>query len=308
MMDVKETSVMEKETFRSGFVGIVGRPNVGKSTLLNCILGEKLAITSHKPQTTRNRITGIKHMTGGQIIFIDTPGLHQATNPLHHTLVKSTLTTLADVDVVLVVLDVHAGITEADRDIVTLAASTNHPFIVAVNKMDCASPKHLSTMIEHIRNAFPTVQIHPLSALTGHGVAGCIEEIYRLLPEGPPYFPPDMITDRSERFLAAEIIREKVMAHTHEEVPYATAVTVDLFKEDTLQGVLRIMATITVERPQQKRIIIGAGGSKLKQIGIDARRELESRFGIRVYLSLFVRVRKQWTRNEKWLKEFGYRE
>jgi len=281
---------------------------VGKSTLLNCVLGEKVAITSPKPQTTRNRITGIKHLPHGQIVFIDTPGVHQAKDPLSRILVKGALTTLADVDVVSVLIDARMGITAEDREVMALTLASPRPTILVANKIDQLPADRKEGRIAEIHQGFPQLPLFPLSALTGTGVKPWIEAIEALLPEGPPYFPPDMVTDRSERFLAAELIREQIMLHTREEVPYATAVTVEQFQEDAHRELLRIMATITVERPQQKSIIIGAGGAKLKQIGIAARQALERRFGISVYLSLFVRARKHWTREEKWIREFGYYE
>ncbi len=280
---------------------------MGKSTLLNAILGEKIAITTPKPQTTRNRIMGIKNLPNGQLIFVDTPGIHEAKNPLGQAMVAEARAVFSSVDVIVITVEAHRGLVAGDKAIIKAAEEASLPLVLALNKKDLASPEQMREMIARASELTPFSHVFPICAVTGEGVEELIETIKNLLPEGPAFFPPDMITDRSERFLAAEIIREKVMLYTHQELPYSTAVTVETFQEDEQRNLITIEATITVERPSQKKIIIGAGGALLKKIGTLARLELEKFFATRVFLSLFVRVRRDWTREEKWIKEFGYK-
>lgn len=254
-----------RECFRSGFIGIVGRPNVGKSTLLNAILGEKIAITTPKPQTTRNRIMGIKNLPDGQLIFVDTPGIHEAKNPLGQAMVAEARAVFSSVDVIVITVEAHRGLVAGDKAIIKAAEESSLPLVLALNKKDLATPKQMKEMIARASELAPFSHVFPICAVTGEGVEGLIEAIKNLLPKGPAFFPPDMITDRSERFLAAEIIREKVMLHTHQELPYSTAVTVETFQEDEQRNLITIEATITVERPSQKKIIIGARGALLKK-------------------------------------------
>ncbi|MCX7982553.1 MAG: GTPase Era [Syntrophales bacterium] len=291
----------------SGFIGIVGRPNVGKSTLLNSILGEKIAITTPKPQTTRNRIMGIKNLPDGQLIFIDTPGIHEAKNPLNRVMVAEAKAVFSSVDLVMVTIEAPCGFLSEDMVVIETAKASNLPLLLAINKIDLTTESKVKEIIKEAPTLAPFCLIFPVSAITRQGLDALIDGIKNMLPRGPAYFPPDMITDRTERFLVAETIREKIMLHTHEELPYSSAVSVDTFKEDEQKNLLIIAATITVERESQKKIIIGRQGTLLKKIGTDARIELEKFFGTRVYLSLFVRVRHNWTRAEKWIKEFGYK-
>lgn len=293
--------------FRSGFIGIVGRPNVGKSTLLNAILGEKIAITTPKPQTTRNRVVGIKNLPDGQLIFVDTPGIHEAKTPLNKAMVAEAKAVFSSVDVVLITVEAPSGFVREDRQVIEAAQISRLPLVLAVNKIDLVSKKEIEDIVHQAPHWASFCSITPVSALRGTGIEALIEGIKNLLPEGPAYFPPDMITDRTERFIAAEIIREKIIIHTHQELPYSTAVSIETFKEDESRNLITIEATITVERESQKKIIIGHQGTLLKKIGTDARLELERFFATRVYLSLFVRVRRDWTREEKWIKEFGYK-
>ena len=293
--------------FKSGFIGIIGRPNVGKSTLINALVGDKIAITTHKPQTTRNRITGIKNMADGQLIFIDTPGIHRAETPLNRSMVQAARDVLDGVDVVLLLIEAQTGIQAGDRYILEMLNGMPLPVILAINKMDLVEKTKLLPLIDEARGLFPFRAIVPVSALRDQGTEGLLGELAGTLPEGQPCFPEDIFTDRSERFIAAEIIRGKIMVLTHKEVPYATAVVVDSFKEDEARNLLRIAATITVEKESQKGIVIGKGGEMLKKIGTQARQELETFFAVKVFLELFVRVRKDWTHNEKMLKEFGYK-
>jgi len=292
--------------FKSGFIGIVGRPNVGKSTLLNRIVGEKIAITTRKPQTTRNRIMGIRNLTAGQMIFMDTPGIHRATTPLNRRMVSEAKETFRTVDVILLMVEAPAGVHREDPPIIASLRETRLPAILAINKADLVKKQEVLPLIDRYRQLHAFAALVPLSAVTGEGVAPLLDEILKILPAGQPFFPEDAMTDRSERFIAAEIIREKIILLTHKEIPYATAVVVDVFKEEADRPLIRSQATIHVEKPPQKGILIGRKGAMLKEIGSRARLDMERFFASRIFLELFVRVQKDWTHDEKMLKEFGY--
>jgi GTPase len=292
--------------FKSGFIAIAGRPNVGKSTLLNRILGEKLAITSSKPQTTRNRITGIRNSDDAQMVFLDTPGIHRADTPLNRYMVKTATSTFSEVDLILLLIEADRGHNSDDDLIIESLGQAGVPVYLVINKIDRVDKLNLLPLIDRSRSLYDFREIVPVSAVTGDGVDRLIELIRKALPEGPKYFPDDSFTDNSERFIAAEIVREKILMLTHKEIPYATAVTVDAFKEDEEKNLIRISATITVEKDSQKGILIGKGGKMLKEIGTQARIEMEKFFAAKIFLELFVRVRKDWTKDSKWLKEFGY--
>jgi GTPase len=294
--------------FKSGFIGIIGRPNVGKSTLLNKIIGEKIAITSHKPQTTRNRITGIKNVENGQLIFVDTPGIHRATTPLNEFMVAAAKDTFRSADIILLVVEAAEGVHRDDELIIESLRNIRLPVILLINKIDLVRKRNILPVIDRFQRLFSFSEIIPISALTGDGLSALMEQIWKLLPEGPRYFPDDMMTDRTERFIAAEIIREKIIMLTHQEIPYATAVVVDSFKEDEDKNLLVIQATINVAKNSQKGILIGKKGSMLKEIGKRARQDMEKFFATRIYLELFVRVRKDWTHDAGMLREFGYAE
>jgi len=292
--------------FKSGFVGITGKPNVGKSTLLNSIIGEKVAIATHKPQTTRNRIMGIKNIGRGQIIFLDTPGIHKAKTPLNKYMVKTAISTYADVNVLLFIVEANTGLDKDDYLTIKSLQGIKIPVIALINKIDLVKKDSILPVIDELRKLFTFKEIIPLSALTGYYIDTLLDVIWNFLPEGPEYFPDDMFTDSSERFLAAEIIREKVMLLTHQEIPYSTAIVLEFFKEDNRKNMIHVGATINVEKDSQKGIIIGKKGSMLKEIGKRSRLEMERFFDTKIYLELFVRVQKDWTRDEKSLKEFGY--
>ncbi len=292
--------------FKSGFIAIAGRPNVGKSTLLNRVLGEKLAITSSKPQTTRNRITGIRNSDDAQMVFLDTPGIHRANTPLNRYMVKAATSTFSEVDLILLLVEADRGHNSDDDLIIEDIRQSGVPVYLVINKIDRVDKLKLLPLIDRFRNLHDFREIVPVSAVTGDGVDRLLELIREALPEGPKYFPDDSFTDNSERFIAAEIVREKILTLTHKEIPYATAVTVDAFKEDEEKNLIRITATITVEKASQKGIVIGKGGKMLKEIGTQARIEMEKFFAAKIFLELFVRVRKDWTKDDKWLKEFGY--
>jgi GTP-binding protein Era len=293
--------------FKSGFIGIIGRPNVGKSTLLNKIIGEKIAITSHRPQTTRNRITGIKNIENGQLIFVDTPGIHRATTPLNEFMVAAAKDAFRSADIILLVAEAE-GVHRDDQLVLESLRNTGLPVILLINKIDLVRKKNILPVMDQFQHLFSFSEIIPISALTGDGLSALMEQIWKLLPEGPRYFPDDMMTDRTERFIAAEIIREKIIMLTHQEIPYATAVVVDSFKEHEDKNLLVIQATINVAKNSQKGILIGKKGSMLKEIGKRARQDMEKFFATRIYLELFVRVRKDWTHDAGMLREFGYSE
>jgi len=294
--------------FKSGFIGIIGRPNVGKSTLLNSILGEKLAIITHKPQTTRNRIVGIHTTEDTQFIFVDTPGIHAARTPLNRIMVRTATGTFSDSDILLLVVEAGPEVHPDDPLIIESLKATEIPKFLILNKSDLIRKEQLLPLMDAYRKLHPFAEMIPLSALRGEGIPLLLDELRKYLPEGPRYFPEDMMTDSSERFIAAEIIREKILLLTHKEIPYAAAVVVDVFQEDEAKNLIRISATINVEKESQKGILIGKKGAMLKEIGTRARMDMEKFFASRIYLELFVRVRKEWTKNEKLLKEFGYHE
>lgn len=290
---------------KSGIAAIVGPPNVGKSTLLNALLGQKISIVTPKPQTTRNRILGIINHPHYQIVLLDTPGLHEARKPLNLEMVKTAMTSLTEVDVILFLVDVSLPLPEKNMQAVSFLAGAGCPAILVLNKIDLSDKKNLLPMIETYRNIFPFAAIVPVSALYCRGTDSLVDEILPLLPEGPRLYPADIPTDASERFIVAEIIREKIFLLTGEEVPYSTAVLVDSFKEDERRGMVVIHATIFVEKNSQKGIVIGKGGAKLAQIGKNARQDIEKLLGNRVLLKLWVRVRKNWTKNMQFIRELG---
>ncbi len=294
--------------FKSGFISIIGRPNVGKSTLLNTLVGERIAITTHKPQTTRNRIMGIRNMPEGQFIFLDTPGIHRPETLLNRYMVDAALDTFGSSDLLVLVVEADSGVQEGDRLIIGKLDAVKVPVILVINKIDLIEKTRLLPLIDSFRNLLPFAAVIPLSARTGDGVPLLLEEIGQLLPEGPMYFPEEAMTDRSERFIAAEMIREQVILHTRQEIPYSLAVLVNSFQEVEEKNLLRIKADVIVEKDSHKGILIGKKGAMLKQIGTAARLSLEKFFATRVYLELFVKVRKDWTRDAKMLREFGYGE
>lgn len=292
--------------FKSGFVAISGAPNVGKSTLLNRLLGEKISITSKKPQTTRNRILGIVHRPNAQFVFIDTPGVHRPNGELNTRIVDIATATLTDVDLVLVLADVITKDTESEKILLEKIKAQHKPVILALNKIDLIKKHILLSIIEKWRSIFPFKDIIPISAKNGIQIDILMNSIEHLLPLGPPFFPRESITDLSERFIVSEMIREKVFRSTGQEIPYSIAVTVDRFVEKKSSQVIKIHAVIHVERDSQKGIIIGKAGSKLKTIGETARKDIERLLGKKVYLKLFVRVQKNWTKDTKALRKFGY--
>jgi GTP-binding protein Era len=296
----------QSAVFRSGFVAIAGAPNVGKSTLLNQVLGEKISITSKKPQTTRNRILGVLHRPASQLIFIDTPGVHQTAHPLNIRIVDAALTAMGDVDIILVVVDVAVPDPDSEAFLVKKLSALKQPVVLVLNKIDLIKKPRLLTMMDQWSKKYSFEAIIPVSAILGAQIEELIKTVESLLPKGPPLFPEDAITDMPERFIAAEMIREKVFRTTGQEIPYSTAVSVDSFSEQKKGSLVKINATIHVERASQKGMVIGKNGSKLKQIGQAARQEIERMLGTKVYLKLFVRVQKNWSKDTKALRKFGY--
>ena len=292
-------------SFKSGFVSIIGRPNAGKSTLLNSILGEKVVIVSEKPQTTRNKIRGIKNMENAQIVFLDTPGIHQAKGHLNEFMVKEAMSALEDMDIIIYLVEATGKIKD-ELFIIESLKKVRCPVLLGINKIDMVRKDSILPLMDEYSSAYPFREIIPLSARKGEGMDELFRCIVELLPEGPKYFTEDILTNQTERFVVAEIVREKVFELTREEIPYSTAVIVERFKENPGKGIISISATINVERDSQKGIIIGKGGAMLKEIGTRARIDIERLLGTKVYLELFVRVRKDWTKDAKSLKEFGY--
>ncbi|MEJ5187272.1 MAG: GTPase Era [Candidatus Geothermincolales bacterium] len=304
---VEERRTMEgEEGFKSGFAGIVGRPNVGKSTLINNLVHKKLAITSDKPQTTRNKIRCILTREDAQIIFVDTPGFHKPRDALGERLNKAVRETLNEVDVVVFMLDGTQTIGKGDLFIAGELSQLKTPVIAVVNKIDRLEPDRLEAQIEVVRNLGDYVDIIPLSAKTGENVHALIEKIVEILPPGPKYYPDDMVTDQPLPFVVAELIREKVLMLTREEVPHSVAVVVEEIEKREDRDLVDIEATIYVERDSQKGIIIGKGGRMLKEIGTLAREEIEALLGEQVFLHLMVKVEKDWSKHPHLVKRMGY--
>ena len=295
----------QPNSFRSGYVSIIGRPNVGKSTLLNQLVAQKVAATSNRPQTTRNKITGVVHLTGAQIILVDTPGIHATKRTLNEMMVQVSLSTYTDVDLILVLIDAVEGFLPEDEFVLKSMEHTVVPKILVINKIDLVEKPNLLTLFEKANNKSIFKEIIPVSALKNDGVEVLKDLIVGYLPEGPEYFPKDMITDCTEAFLLEEIIREKVLNLTRFEVPHSVAVVVENMG-DPIDGLVRIDATLYTEKISQKKIIIGQGGSMLKSIGRIARIEIEKRLGVQVFLKLFVKVKPNWRDQKQTIKQFVY--
>lgn len=292
-------------------VAIVGPPNAGKSTLMNYLLGQKISIVSHKPQTTRNRILGVVNGDDYQIVLLDTPGLHKARQPLNREMVRIAMDSLKEVDAILYLIDVSLPLPEKieqekNKEMMEQMEGVSAPIILVLNKVDLLEKELLLPMIKRYSELFPFHGVIPLSALTGVGTDILVKELLDILPLGPRYFPEDIPTDASERFLVTEIVREKVFLLTGQEIPYSSAVTLESFQDDTKKQMTTIHATIVLERNSQKGIVIGKGGKKLKSIGIAARKDIEKMLGQKVLLKLWVKVRKNWSKDERFLKELGF--
>ena len=290
---------------KCGFVSLVGRPNAGKSTLLNRLVGTKLAIVSDKPQTTRNRILGVRNYAGAQVVFIDTPGIHRPKHRMNVRMVDLAVESFADVDVLGLVIDAAEPPGKGDRYLVDLLKEVEAPVFAILNKIDRMRKPRLLPLIQQYSETGRFAEIVPVSAATGDNVDRLERALIDRLPDGDPRFPPDYVTDQPERFFAAEIVREMVLQSTRAELPFSSAVMVDRFEEPAAGGVLRLFCTILVDRESQKPILVGRGGAMIKRIGSAARTDLERFFGTRVFLDLHVRVRSEWREDERVLNELG---
>ena len=296
---------------KSGMVAIVGPPNAGKSTLMNALLGQKISIVTPKPQTTRNRILGVMNDPAYQIVLLDTPGLHRADQPLNREMVRIALESMNDVDAVLFLLDVSAGVPEKlkeekEKELSEYMGQMRAPAILVLNKVDLLDKQKLLPLIRLYAEIYPFKAVLPLSALHADGTDRLIAEILDILPTGPRYYPEDIPTDATERFLTAEIIREKIFLQIGQEVPYSAAVLIESFKEDPEKDMVTIHAAIVLERTSQKGILIGKDGRTLKSIGTAARKDIEVMLERKVMLKLWVKVKKNWSQDERFLKELGY--
>jgi GTPase len=296
---------MVTPAFRAGFVAVLGRPNVGKSTLTNRLVGQKVSIVSSRPQTTRNRILGIVNRPNAQIVLIDTPGVHKDSSALGRQMSAEIAEALDGIDVLLVMIDAPRGLTPADRMVFDRAAQFSGPKILLLNKIDSMSKPALLPLLEACGRENKFEEMIPISALSGDGVDTVLQTLLSRLPEGEPHFPPDQFTDQPERFLAAEIVREKVTSATRQEVPHSVGVHVEAYEEKT--NLIRILATIQVERESQKGIVIGRAGNQLKEIGTAARKELEAILGTKIYLELRVKVEPDWSEDPQRVRQLDWR-
>ncbi|MBA9085185.1 GTP-binding protein Era [Fontibacillus solani] len=296
---------MAKSKFKSGFVAIVGRPNVGKSTLMNQVIGQKIAIMSDKPQTTRNKIHGVYTTETMQVVFLDTPGIHKRQSKLGDFMNNTALNTLGEVEAVLFLVDTAEGLGGGDRYIIEQLKNVRTPVILVLNKIDRIEPEALLPIIEEYRKLYEFAEIVPISAKLGNNVNTLLDQVEKYLPEGPQYYPDDQVTDHPEQFVCAELIREKILHLTREEVPHSIAVTIEDMKVEE-NGVVYLSAVIFVERDSQKGIIIGKQGALLKEVGKRARHDIENLLGSKIFLELWVKVKKDWRNQERVLKDLGF--
>ncbi|WP_047154953.1 GTPase Era [Aneurinibacillus tyrosinisolvens] len=297
---------MNKE-YKSGFVAIIGRPNVGKSTLMNQIIGQKIAIMSDKPQTTRNKIRAVYTSEEGQIIFLDTPGVHKPKSRLGDLMNKMVEDALREVDLILFLIDASEKLGAGDEFIIEKLREVKTPVYLVINKIDKVHPEDLLPIIEQYRQLYPFAEIIPVSALQGNNVNRLMEQLLKELPEGPQFYPPDQVTDHPERFIVAELIREKVLHLTREEIPHSIAVVIEQMKtREGNENLVDIYATIYTERQTQKGILVGKQGAMMKEIGKRARQDIERLLGTKVYLNLWIKVKKDWRNQENLFKNFGF--
>jgi GTP-binding protein Era len=297
---------MQEERVKSGMVAIVGAPNVGKSTLLNILLGQKISIVSPKPQTTRNRVMGILNGPDYQIVMLDTPGLHQAGKTLNLEMVKIAVGTISEVDLILFLVDASRSRPGKSSNELKYLEEAANPVILVLNKIDLLRQEEILPIIGLYQKVYPFAAIVPVSALLNSGIDILLQEMLRFLPLGPRLYPEDIPTDATERFIVGEIIREKIFLLTGQEIPYATAVLVESFKEDREKSLIIIHATIVVEKSSQKGIVIGRKGLRLQQIGMSSRQDIEKLLGQRVLLKLWVKVHKNWTSDKRFIRDLGY--
>lgn len=296
---------MKKKAFKSGFVAIVGRPNVGKSTLMNQVIGQKIAIMSDKPQTTRNKIHGVYTSEDKQVVFLDTPGIHKRQSKLGDYMNQTALNTLGEVEAALFLIDASEGMGGGDRYIAEQLKNVRTPVILVMNKIDKIEPEALLPLIEEYRKLHDFAEIVPVSAKLGSNVSTLLEQIGKYLPEGPQYYPEDQVTDHPEQFVCAELIREKILQMTREEVPHSIAVTIEDMKVQD-NGVVYISAVIFVERDSQKGIIIGKQGALLKEVGKRARTDIQNLLGSKIFMDLWVKVKKDWRNQDRVLRDLGF--
>ena len=299
---------VEGKNFKSGFISIIGRPNVGKSTFLNRVIGQKIAIMSDKPQTTRNKVQGVLTTDDAQLIFIDTPGIHKPKHKLGDFMMKVAINTLKEVDLVLFMVNAEEGFGRGEEFILEKFQAVNTPIFLVINKIDLIHPDKLFEIIDSYKEKYDFKEIVPISALVGNNVETVLEQIKRYVPVGPQYYPADQVTDHPERFIITELIREKALQLTHEEVPHSLAVVMEKLDRPDNKDVIHVMATIIVERDSQKGIIIGKQGKMLKEIGKRARVDIENLLGSKVFLELWVKVQKDWRNKMGQLRDYGFRE
>jgi GTPase len=295
--------------YKSGFISIIGRPNVGKSTFLNRVIGQKIAIMSDKPQTTRNKVQGVLTTNDSQMIFIDTPGIHKPKHKLGDFMLKVSKNTLREVDVIMFMVNAEQKLGKGDEFILEMLAGNPTPVFLVINKIDQIHPDELMGIIESYKERYDFAEIVPISALQGNNVENLLATLSKYLPEGPQYYPADQVTDHPERFIISELIREKVLHLTREEIPHSIAVVIDKIRRDEEnEDKIRVAATIIVERDSQKGIVIGKRGALLKEVGIRARKDIEMLLGSKVYLELWVKVQKDWRNKSTHLRDFGFRD
>lgn len=299
---------VDAKNFKSGFISIIGRPNVGKSTFLNHVIGQKIAIMSDKPQTTRNKVQGVLTTDDAQLIFIDTPGIHKPKHKLGDFMMKVAINTLKEVDLVLFMVNAEEGFGRGEEFIIEKFQAVNTPIFLVINKIDLVHPDKLFEIIDSYKEKYDFQEIVPISALQGNNVEKVLEQIKRYVPEGPHYYPADQVTDHPERFIITELIREKALQLTHEEVPHSLAVVMEKLDRPDNKDIVHVMATIIVERDSQKGIIIGKQGKMLKEIGKRARADIENLLGSKVFLELWVKVQKDWRNKLGQLRDYGFRD
>lgn len=298
----------QNKEHKSGFISIIGRPNVGKSTFLNRVIGQKIAIMSDKPQTTRNKVQGVLTTNDAQLIFIDTPGIHKPKHKLGDFMMKVAQNTLKEVDIVLFMVNAEEGFGRGEEFILDKFQSIKTPVFLVINKIDLVHPDQLMEIIVSYKEKYPFAEIIPISALEGNNLEALLDVIKKYIPEGPQYYPADQVTDHPERFIVSELIREKALHLTREEIPHSLAVVIEKMERLEEKDVVHVMATIIVERDSQKGIIIGKQGSMLKEVGKRARVDIENLLGTKVFLELWVKVQKDWRNKMSQLRDFGFRE
>lgn len=300
--------INKEQEFKSGFISIIGRPNVGKSTFLNRVIGQKIAIMSDKPQTTRNKIQGVLTLPDAQMIFIDTPGIHKPKHRLGDFMMKVAQNTLKEVDLILFMVNAEEGFGRGEEFILEKFENVKTPVFLVINKIDQVHPDQVLPIIDSYKEKYSFKEIVPISALQGNNVEGLLDQIKGYLPTGPQYYPADQVTDHPERFIITEMVREKVLHLTREEIPHSIAVVLEKMERREDKDVINVMATIIVERDSQKGIVIGKQGQLLKEIGKRARVDIENLLGSKVFLELWVKVQKDWRNRSSQLRDLGFRE